>query len=229
MNTAADGLGGGRRPLWLSAVGVLAVLVAGALVWLLYGLLVRPDDADLPLVRAPAGAYKVRPQDPGGLEVSHRDTTAYDALVRGRPGAVPERITPLPEAPRGPAAPRPTDEPDADAQTDPGERADADAQAAPETPSGVMPPKPAPRRPAGRARPADVRLHFGAFPSREAAERAWRDLSRRHSGPIAGAARRITAAGSDRFRLQTRPLPRDEAERLCARVKADGGKCSLVR
>ena len=149
MNAAADGSGGGRRPLWLSAVGVLAVLVAAALVWLLYGLLVHPDDADLPLVRAPAGDYKVRPQDPGGLEVSHKDTTAYEALVRGRPGAVPERVTPLPEAPRAVAEPQPADEPDAALP------ADADAPAGPEPTPVAVPPKPAPRRRAGRTPPRD--------------------------------------------------------------------------
>ena len=210
MNAGADGPGGGRRPLWLSAVGVLAVLAAGVLVWLLYGLLVHPDDADLPLVRAPAGAYKVRPQDPGGLEVSHKDTTAYDALVRGRPGAVPERVTPLPEAPRGISEPQPADEP-AD-EPDAALPADANAPADPEPAPGAVPPKPAPRRPAGRTRRPDVRLHFGAFPNHGAAERARRNPT-----------------GRDRFRLRTRPPPGDEAERIRARTNADGGNRSLVR
>ena len=223
MNAGADGPGGGRRPLWLSAVGVLAVLAAGVLVWLLYGLLVHPDDADLPLVRAPAGAYKVRPQDPGGLEVSHKDTTAYDALVRGRPGAVPERVTPLPEAPRGIADPQPADEPDAALP------ADANAPADPEPAPGAVPPKPAPRRPAGRTRRPDVRPHFGASPSRGAAERTRRNPTRRRPGPTAGTARRINPAGRGRFRPRIRPPPGDEAERIRARANADGGNRSLVR
>ena len=223
MNAAADGPGGGRRPLWLSAVGVLAVLAAGVLVWLLYGLLVHPDDADLPLVRAPAGDYKVRPQDPGGLEVSHKYTTAYDALVRGRPGAVPERVTPLPEAPSAVAVPQPADEPDA------APPADAEAPAEPDPAPTAVPPKPAPRRRAGRTRPSDVGLRFGAFPSREAAERMWGDLTRRRPGPTAGTKRRINAAGRNRLRLRTRPPPRDEAERIRTRTNVDVGRCPLAR
>ena len=95
-----------RHTLRLAGLGVLSVVALGALLWFGYRALLGSSDADLPVVTAPEGDYKVAPKDPGGLNVDHQDVQIYEALVRGRPGAVPETIGPLPEAPR-PVIPAP--------------------------------------------------------------------------------------------------------------------------
>ena len=106
-----------RHTLRLAGLGVLSVVALGVLLWFGYRALLGSSDADLPVVAAPEKDYKVAPEDPGGLNIDHQDVHIYEALVRGRPGAVPETIGPLPEAPR------PVIPPPAPAPAEPGRKA----------------------------------------------------------------------------------------------------------
>lgn len=39
------------------------------------------DEADLPLIKAPVEAVKVKPDDPGGLKIGHKDKEIYDHIA----------------------------------------------------------------------------------------------------------------------------------------------------
>lgn len=62
----------------VGAVGLAVVLLAGV-IWATY-----PDDdaamgTAVPIVRADAGDFKATPDDPGGMQIAHRDSTVFGA------------------------------------------------------------------------------------------------------------------------------------------------------
>lgn len=79
-------------------------LTASALVaWLVYGeqiLALLHSGGDVPVVRADSGPVKVRPEQPGGMEVPNRDKLVYERLEGGEgTSARVERLLPQPEEP----------------------------------------------------------------------------------------------------------------------------------
>lgn len=90
-----------RWGLWLFAVLVLAAGGAGA--WHFYGADVRKlilgGDGGIPLIKANTAPVKVRPDNPGGLEVPDRDKQVYDRIHGTPEGRGPERLLPPPEQP----------------------------------------------------------------------------------------------------------------------------------
>ncbi len=99
-----------RRTLTLAAailVGGTSVLAAGwygATRWLGLG-----AEEVVPLIQADSRPYKVRPDDPGGLQIPNRDKLVYDRLTGEERPAPVERLLPAPERPLPP--PRPGDQP----------------------------------------------------------------------------------------------------------------------
>ena len=57
------------------------------------------DEASVPLITASAEPWKVRPDDPGGMEIPNQGTLIYETLTTADPEEAPERILPPPEEP----------------------------------------------------------------------------------------------------------------------------------
>lgn len=103
----------------LPVIGAIAVLIAfGAAIW--YAYTMGKDavvDAEVPLIAAPAGPIRTKPEDPGGLQVPNRDKLVYEQLLTGTPAKPePEQLLPPPEQPvdRPPPPPaEPVEEPGA--------------------------------------------------------------------------------------------------------------------
>ena len=66
-----------------------------------------PDDAAVPLIVASTEPWKVRPDDPGGMEIPNQGTLIYETLTTADPEEAPERILPPPEEPMSPPEPEP--------------------------------------------------------------------------------------------------------------------------
>ena len=64
-----------------------------------------PDETGVPLIAASAEPYKVRPDDPGGMEIPNQGTLIYETLTTADPEEAPERILPPPEEPLSPPQP----------------------------------------------------------------------------------------------------------------------------
>ncbi|MGE0255701.1 MAG: SPOR domain-containing protein [Alphaproteobacteria bacterium] len=98
-----------RRSRWrLPLIGVLVALAAAAAVgaWLAWqGSTGGTHTASLPVLTAPPGPDKRRPDEPGGMTVPHQDKLVYDRLVPGAPTRPVEQLLPAPETPV--ARPRP--------------------------------------------------------------------------------------------------------------------------
>ena len=113
-------------PVWVLLGG--AALAGGA--WAVTEFVGRgpaPDEAQVPLITASAESWKVRPDDPGGMEIPNQGTLIYETLTTADPEEAPERILPSPEEPLSP--PRPA-----------AEDADRTAEAAPDATSDAVAP-----------------------------------------------------------------------------------------
>lgn len=91
------------------------------------------DDGNLPILLPDPSPIKIRPEDPGGMEVPHRETTVYDQLSDVDPDAnvVLQELPDMPRAPEVSATPK-TAEPEETAEA-PSETSEAETQQATQT------------------------------------------------------------------------------------------------
>ncbi|MGI8704334.1 MAG: SPOR domain-containing protein [Sphingomicrobium sp.] len=203
---APRGVSAGKMIAGLIVVLVVAAVIAAAFFWL-----GRRDIAagGAPeLIRAPDAPYKVKPQDPGGLDVTGESQTAFETSAgqdidsrldipgqpRTEPKAPPKRLPPNETKEPLPAEP---------------------AAAPPATPSGA---------------PGSV-IQLGAYRNTAQAERAWTALSSRF-GELSGLTKMVvpySAGGSSGYRLRAAAGSPDQARQLCQALKAAGESCFVAR
>ncbi len=179
-----------RRRL-LPAGLLLGGAVAAGVAWAVVEFAVRGPAPDAPvrLVEAPTEPYKVRPDDPGGLEIPNRDKLIYETLETDEPEEGPEQILPPPEEPVSPQAAAGTGAPDAAPAPPPSEEAPPPA-AAEETPPALETPPRAEAAaapvapPLPPASPPRAETPAGRTAANEAPERA---AAREAPAPPAGA------------------------------------------
>jgi type IV secretory pathway VirB10-like protein len=202
------GLSARRMLAALVVVLLAAALVAGSFFWL-----GRRDSAITgppELIKAPAGPYKVKPENPGGLDISGESQTAFETSA-GEDRDARLDLDKLPETPIAKPQPQP--------QAKPPETAGASetkASAVPET-------KPEPKAAGG----SGSTVQLGAFANRAQAERAWTALSARFPS-VAGSSKMIVPfSGGIRLRAGT-GSPAD-AKQLCQTLKAAGENCFVAQ
>lgn len=86
----------GGKVMWTISVLVVAAAVFSAVVWYSYpgGKSVR-DSLSAPVIRADSSAYRIAPDEPGGMEIADSQSTVFDAM-RGPPGArAPDSAPPV--------------------------------------------------------------------------------------------------------------------------------------
>ncbi|NQV56291.1 MAG: hypothetical protein HQ503_10570, partial [Rhodospirillales bacterium] len=86
----------GRKKIVISLIIIL--LFAGAWFVLAGGLMDKKTDG-VPLIMAAEGPIKVRPENPGGIDIPNRDKLVYKRLQSAPPGAQSENLLPKTEAP----------------------------------------------------------------------------------------------------------------------------------
>jgi hypothetical protein len=196
------------RKMFVALILVLAAgaVVAGTMFWL-----GRRDPAvnGAPeLIRAEPEPYKIKPEDPGGLDVAGDSETAYSTSAGEDPDAaldvrkLPEEMKPLPE---------------------PAETA---------TPPKKIPPNetkvPANDEPAPAA-PSGPTIQLGAYASTVKADTAWNLLSGRF--PEVAALRKTvvtaTVKGKPFYRLRAVGSS-EQTKAACAALRAAGESCLVV-
>lgn len=92
------------RNRWLAGAVALAALGGFAgIVWYAYDLGIRAGSESVaPLIKAEEGPAKIRPEEPGGMEVPYQDKLVYDRLAPDQAEPPAERLLPPPEAPLPP-------------------------------------------------------------------------------------------------------------------------------
>jgi hypothetical protein len=193
------------RKMFVALVLVLAAgaTVAGTMFWL-----GRRDPVVIgqpQLIRAEAGPYKIKPDEPGGLDVTGDSETAYSTSAGEDPDAaldvsrLPGGVTPLPPA-EGETAP----------------------------PAKKEPPKETPAV-AAETGPSGPTVQLGAYASTVKAETAWGMLSGRF--PEVAALRKsvvsATVGGKSIHRLRASGSA-EQTRAACAALQAAGESCLVV-
>jgi len=82
---------------------LVLVGMGGGAGWVFLDVLFPPVTSfETPLIRADASPVKVRPRNPGGMEVQNQDKLVYDRIANGERAPSVERLMPPPETPLKP-------------------------------------------------------------------------------------------------------------------------------
>ena len=193
-----------RRMLAALVVVVLAgLLVAGTFFWL--GSRDTVVSGPPQLIKAPPRPYKVKPTDPGGLDISGESETAFETSA-GEDKDSQLDLNKMPEAPIAKPVKETPKPPSANGTTEP---------AAPE-------PKPTP---ATGGTGSVVQL--GAFANQAQAERAWRALSARF--PSVAGLNKMVIPFTGGIRLRGGAASPAEAKQVCQTLKAAGENCFVAQ
>lgn len=209
-------------PLRLAALLLIGLALLGAIiagVWWWQSRDVTPT-GEGELIAAPPGPYKVKPDDPGGMQVEGKGDAAFATSEGAAPtgaldlGALPEdpvaRTAPAPK----PAQPAPA----------------AQGATAKVQEGGQLVAKAPPVQPEAPAGPAGSVVQLGAFDSQAIANSAWTSLSGRF-GYLEGLTKIVVPAkvgGRTFYRLRAATSSADQARDVCARLKVAGENCLVV-
>lgn len=195
-------------------VALILVLLAGAIIAGTMFWLGRQSPAVTgapELIRAEPGPYKVKPTDPGGLDVAGDSETAYSTSAGEDPDSaldvrkLPPEMAPLPAEPAAPAEKPKKLPPNEVKETAP------DQAAAPAVPSGPT-------------------IQLGAYASTVKAETAWKLLSGRFPqvANLKKAVVTATVGGKTIYRLRASGSS-DQTKAACAALRAAGESCLAVQ
>lgn len=204
-----------RRSILIAGSIILVFLFAGIVWWLYYDK--NREAGEPPLVTADSGAVKERPEDPGGMEVPNQDRLVFDT-VSGEQTELEDSVRPGPEEP---AVDEDTTIEDIIRETEPQPAPRRTAEAEVET---------APAAPEEQAENGQFVVQIGAFGTREAAEEAWTTVESKFPQiltPLVDDIERAELSGGRiLYRLRAGYFAtRDEADRLCQRLKELGQDC----
>lgn len=160
------------------------------------------------LIRAEPGPYKVKPDDPGGLDVAGDSGTAF-ATGAGEDRDAEIDLDAVAEAPIA----RPKPEPALPPKTLPSD----------ETKEPVAPDAPSPPQTGGTG--STIQLGFYDNPAQ--AEKAWTSLSTRFSA--VGAMSKMVVPYQKGFRLRANAASPADARRACQLLKVAGENCFVAR
>jgi cell division septation protein DedD len=239
-----------RRPRRVLAT-VLALLIMGLFsggLWLAYvqGKHHTGGDAasgDVPLIRADERPTKVKPEQPGGMEIPDRDKLIYNPTrkvvehllapaEKPMPRPVPSPTPSQTEAARSstgtmpPAPGTPQDPPAVSQMAQPQQQAAALPTKAAQVP-------PIPSKPAA-AKAGGTRLQLGSLRSEDAARQEWERIKRKNSDLLGSlSATPVRADLGDKgiyYRIEAGPIADPAAaERICGELKQRSIGCIIAR
>ena len=188
---------------------LLVVLLAAGLVAATFFWLGRqnalPEGTAPELIKAAPGPYKVRPSNPGGLDVAGESETAYRTSA-GQDTDGQLNLSATPEAPVARPKPEPKAEPSPPAEE--------------KKPEVKAEPAPAPTGGKGSV------IQLGAFANRAQAERAWSALSTRF--PDVAGMNKMVIPFSGGIRLRAGAASSQAAKEVCQKLKVAGENCFVA-
>lgn len=183
----------------------LAVLiVAATFFWL--GRRDAVDSGPPELIQAPPGPYKIKPPNPGGLDVAGESQTAFETSA-GQDTDAKLDLSKVPET----AVVKPPKEP-------PVQRLPSNETKVP------VPPEPAPKPAAGGSGSV---VQLGAFANQAQAERAWTALSARF--PSVASMNKLIVPFPGGIRLRAGAASAADARAACQALKAAGENCFVAQ
>ena len=194
------GLSARRMLGFLTVVLIAAGLVGASFFWL--GRMNSGGEGAPELIPAPPGPYKVKPTDPGGLDVSGDSRTAFETSA----GEDRDSRLDLDSMPEQPVAPPVPEEP---------KRLPGNETREPVPPHGAPVP----------VKTGSV-IQLGAFQNQAQAERAWTALSARF--PSIAAMSKLIVPFSGGIRLRAAAPSPAEARAACQALRAAGENCFVA-
>ena len=188
----------------LIVVLLAAVIVAATFFWI--GRRDNGGSGPPILIKAPPGPYKVKPINPGGLDISSESETAFETSA----GEDKNSQLDLNKLPETPVAKPPNEQP----KTLP--------------PNETKTPLPAQAPP--KEKPAGVSgsvVQLGAFANQAQAERAWTALSTRF--PSVAALNKMIVPFPGGIRLRAGASSPADAKQVCQTLKAAGENCFVAQ
>jgi cell division septation protein DedD len=158
------------------------------------------------LIRAPAEPYKVKPPNPGGLDIKGESETAFETSA----GEDRDSQLDLNKLPETPVAKPPKELPK--------------QPSAPETKTPAAPQATPEAQPTGGSGSV---VQLGAFANQAQAERAWTALSARF--PAVAALNKMIVPFSGGIRLRAGAASPANAKQVCQTLKAAGENCFVAR
>lgn len=228
--TAEEGVSAGRLIAGLVAALVILGCVVGGVYWLKQRVSAPQVAANggPATIAAPAGPYKTKPAEEGGMQVKGQGDSAYAASEGADPNAKID-LSKVPEAPIAKGAPAPSAP--APAPAKPVETAKATPAPVKQAPAPA--PKPAVPAPApakvAEAPVAGGTIQLGALPSEAAANAAWKSLSGRYAylASLNHSVVKADVNGKTYYRL--RAAAGGDASSVCSKLKVAGEACTVVR
>lgn len=229
-------------------ITVLTLLAFAGIIWYAYPQgQEKYNAADIPLIKADTSAYKFKPDDPGGMDVPHQDSTIFDPLEKK--AAAPEKLMPAPEQPvQAPAPAISADEKPMNLDTKmetvtPGTEKIVSAAPKAEPKKEIKAPekKAAPKKevkeakkPAATpAKTGDVYVRLGSLRNESEVAPEWADLQKRYPQFLKGLKSRtmkVDLPGKGiYYRLEAGTVPADRAKEICAALKSTPGGCLVVK
>lgn len=185
----------------------------------------------VPVIEADTRPIRVKPDNPGGLQVTGADEQVMGGQGSEVQGMAPAAEVPAPQALRAQMPPQQPSQARAPAVPPPG-----DAQPAAAAPSPPPAGAPRPAAPVQAARPAAVPapgtvVQLAAVDSEQVAQSEWQRLAKRMPdllGDRRPILQRVEHDGRAVWRVRTGGFADiAEATSFCARVRTKGGSCAL--
>lgn len=198
----------------------------------------RPNGGSAASTTTPSGAVPTTPAAP-----SLATEPAPAPAPRSRPDPAPAAASPQPPSAAAPPALAAAPPPAAAAAARPTPRtaappaAEAPAPTPEESRTGApqrTAALPAPAGPADKAAPAGsgFSVQIAVRPSENEARQAFKELQKKFAADLEGRSPLIRQAevnGRTIFRIRVGPLPREEANALCTKLKSSGGQCFVAK
>lgn len=228
------------RGLVVSLVALVVIGVFAGGLWFAYQQGLRHGGsstgvADIPLIRADERPTKVKPENPGGMEVPDRDKLIYTQKRATVEHLLPPPEKPMPR-PTAPSAVAPSGSPQPPLMTAAGGASNPGPQPHSQQPTGKLPANagsaaPTAAKPAAAQQTGGARIQLASVRSEEAARQEW-DRIRRANPDLLGSASAnfVRADLGDKgvfYRLQTAPIA--DAERVCGELKRRNIGCIIAR
>lgn len=240
------------RP-WVIPAALVLLAGSGAIAWVIVDRLGGgAPEGPVPLVTAETEPVKVKPEEPGGMEVPNQDKLIYDRITGEGEGESPEQLLPAAEEPALPQAGEAAEkagktlagEGESAAAVEPAAEATPGAEAEDAETAAAAPEGPAPGEQvvAAEATPAaettvpagDFLVQVASVRSQEGAEMEAARLAKAQPDLLGGLAYDIQRAdlGAEKgvyFRTRFGPFERAEANALCVKLKERRLDCLVVK
>jgi hypothetical protein len=225
------------RGLVVSLVALVVIGVFAGSLWFAYQQGLRHGGsstgvADIPLIRADERPTKVKPENPGGMEVPDRDKLIYTQKRATVEHLLPPPEKPMPR-PTAPSAAAPSGVPQPPLVTAAAGASNPASPVQSQQPASKPPAKVGPA-PAAAAKPqltGGTRIQLASVRSEEAARQEWDRIRRANPDLLGSVSATFPRADLGEkgvfYRLETAPIA--DAERVCGELRRRNVGCIIAR